>query len=330
MRTDPLSKTFTPAWWLPEGHSQTLWRKFTATQTAQHSRQRIELSDGDYIDLDWALQPDAAISRSNKITVVLHGLCGCSESPYVVSLQNLLSEGGHSSVAMNFRGCSGTVNRLARAYHSGVSSDLDQVFAQLSSRYPNYEFNFVGYSLGANVLLKWLGETGGYEQVANAVAVSTPFQLAQCSQAMLEGSSRIYGRYFFKVLTSEFSKKLDHFKSIGAESEVKTLSALKQMHELETLWDFDDHITAPLHGFSNAQDYYSQCSSAGFIEHINTPTLLIHSSNDPLIPQTAIPQPKDLPATVEMELYAKGGHVGFISGIKNNWLEQRIVERVIR
>ena len=148
---------FIPSWWLPGGHSQTLWRKFSPAEKVVHSRQRIELDDGDYIDLDWTTL-DPQKSKDNSIVFFLHGLCGCSRSSYILAMQSLLNAQGISSVAMNFRGCSGEMNRLARAYHSGVSEDLNEVFSRLAVEYPQHNFVFVGYSLGANVLLKWLGE----------------------------------------------------------------------------------------------------------------------------------------------------------------------------
>jgi predicted alpha/beta-fold hydrolase len=317
---------FRPAWWLPEGHSQTLWRKFTYKNLLSRQRERVELDDGDFIDLDWALQPTPASVKPT--TVILHGLCGSSESPYVVALQALLTAQGLPSVAMNFRGCSGEINRLARAYHSGASSDLHAVFNCLKANYPNSPFCFVGYSLGANVLLKWLGEHQADEQVVAAVAVSPPFRLAACSKAMLTRPGSLYGDYFFKQLTSDLMLKKQHFRRSGADSQRDILDALPSLDSRHSLWDFDDLITAPLHGFANAQDYYDQCSSADYLATNKTRTLIIHSLNDPIIPEAVVPARRALPANIDLELYNKGGHVGFISALKNNWLEQRILSQI--
>lgn len=319
-------ETFKAAWWLPEGHSQTLWRKFTYKQVITRQRQRIELEDGDFIDIDWALKPSA--DDKKPITLILHGLCGCSSSPYVVALQKLLTEQSLASVAMNFRGCSGEINRLARAYHSGASSDLQEVFNCIAAEYPNTPINVVGYSLGANVILKWLGENESVEQVAAAVAVSPPFRLADCSKAMLAGPGSMYGGYFFKQLTLDLEAKKAHFRSSGTDVERALLNSLPDLNSNHSLWDFDDLVTAPLHGFANAQDYYDRCSSAVFLAAIKTPTLIIHSQNDPIIPAAVVPAASSLPSNIQLELYKKGGHVGFISGLTNNWLERRILSQI--
>ena len=338
---------FDPCWWLPSGHSQTLWRKFRSPVSVMQWRQRIELPDGDFIDLDWAKpSKDDAYTDGEKATddapivFILHGLCGCSRSTYVLSLQKVLSEAGIPSVAMNFRGSGGTVNRFARAYHSGVSDDLEVVMQLLAKEYPTRAFSFVGYSLGANVLLKWLGERSSKNKsenasnngdtkstpplnIAKAVAVSTPFTLKLCSQSMLSGFSRVYGRYFLNILTKELRAKKQHFEEVGNSDELDKLDSLGDMSALRTLWDFDNQITAPLHGFDDADDYYEKCSSIHFIPQIKEPTLLVQAANDPIIPLNALPSQKDLPKNVSMELHSNGGHVGFVS--KNpNWLEQRI------
>ena len=317
---------FKAAWWLPEGHSQTLWRKFTFNKSIVRQRERIELSDGDFIDVDWSLKP---IEEERKpITVILHGLCGCSSSPYVVALQELLTANKLPSVAMNFRGCSGEINRLARAYHSGASADLDEVFKWIKAEYPNTPFSFVGYSLGANVLLKWLGEKPTDDQVSAAIAVSPPFRLADCSKAMLAGPGSMYGGYFFKQLSLDLGAKKRHFQLSGAEDQKRILDSLPELHSGHSLWDFDDLVTAPLHGFTSAQDYYDRCSSADYLATNKNRTLIIHSSNDPIIPHTVVPAKNTLPQNIELELYKKGGHVGFISGLANNWLERRIVAQI--
>lgn len=323
---------FRPAWWLPEGHSQTLWRKLTADEAIDHCRERLALKDGDFIDIDWCekhLVQDDSVDRDTPIVVVIHGLCGCSSSPYVVALQNLLARNQIPSLAMNLRGCSGEVNRLARAYHSGVSEDLNEVFTQLSSNFPNRQFMFVGYSLGANVLLKWLGEIERNDQVAKAVAVSTPFQLDECSTAMLSGFSQLYGRYFVRKLTEDFQRKLNEFSIAGIVDQVEKLSSLGPLDSIKSLWEFDDQVTAPLHGFAGADDYYKRSSSAQYLQYIQTDTLLIQSSNDPLIPETAIPTANQLSPVMKLELSSKGGHVGFISGTESNWLEYRIKSHLI-
>lgn len=331
MTSDPLLKTedtmFRPAWWLPNGHSQTLWRKVAGSRPVTHRRQRVELSDGDFIDLDWCDEVDVADSET--IVLVVHGLCGCSESSYVLALQSLLASCEVASVAMNLRGCSGEVNRKARTYHSGVSDDLAEVIAALHAQYENKNLMVVAYSLGANVLLKWLGESGRQSAVERAVAVSTPFTLRLCSQSLLSGFSRLYGRYFTRRLVSDLQKKIAHFERIGDGEQLEQLLALGDSSTINTVWEFDERVTAPLHGFSDAEDYYGQCSSIGFLGAIETPTLLIQSSDDPMIPPAALPKGTQLSPALEYELLGKGGHVGFVNAGRNPWLEHRILRYVL-
>lgn len=325
MTTGTLNKKFTPPWWLPEGHSQTLWRKFSPPETIAQRRQRIELDDRDFIDLDWAEAVNVENSQDKTIVFILHGLCGCSSSSYIVALQTLLNSSGIASVAMNFRGCSGETNRLARAYHSGVSEDVEEVFSKVQAQYPEHNFVFVGYSLGANVLLKWLGEIQSHPRVKKAVAVSTPFSLENCSRAMLKGISQIYGKYFVRHLTNDFNNKQIYFENTENPSQAQRIKNLGEVKNITTIWEFDDKITAPLHGYASAEDYYKKCSSLGFISAIQTETLLIQSLNDPIIPKNSIPSQQMLASNTTLELTHQGGHVGFVCGNSENWLEHRIL-----
>lgn len=326
MTTGAFANQFVPAWWLPDGHSQTVWRKLSPPRTISQRRQRIELKDGDFIDVDWAAATKVENSPDKTIVFILHGLCGCSRSPYVVALQSLLDSNGIASLAMNFRGCSGEINRLARAYHSGVSEDVEEVFSKILEQYPDYNFVFVGYSLGANVLLKWLGEIQAHPRIKKAVAVSTPFSLENCSKAMLRGTSRFYGKYFVRRLLSDFKAKQRHFEDTSNPEQARRIRDLDAGQNISSIWQFDDKITAPLHGYRNAEDYYNKCSSLGFLDAIASDTLLIQSLNDPLIPQNSIPDKQDLASQVKLHLTLKGGHVGFICGNSENWLEQRILK----
>ena len=325
MTTDAITDKFKAAWWLPDGHSQTLWRKFSTTKTVHQRRQRVELDDGDFIDVDWADAVSVNESKEKTIVFILHGLCGCSSSPYILDLQALLNENGIASMAMNFRGCSGEINRLARAYHSGVSEDLEEVFAKILAQYPKHNFVFVGYSLGANVLLKWLGEIKGHPNIKKAIAVSTPFSLRNCSSAMLRGASQLYGKYFVRRLVADFSLKKSHFENISEPTQAEHIGSLGDTRNISSIWEFDDKVTAPLHGYADAEDYYDKCSSLGFLDAIGSDTLLIQSLNDPLIPRSSIPDKSSLAANVRLLLSHKGGHVGFISGSRQNWLEQKIL-----
>lgn len=287
-------------------------------------RQRLELADGDFIDLDWSAASDEFIKTDKPIVLLVHGLCGSSASGYVRSMQLGLTKFGFPSVALNFRGCSGEANRLARAYHSGVSEDLQEVFAQLQAAYPQKEFSLVGYSLGANVTLKWLGELNP-QQVRSAVAVSTPFSLAHCSESMKKGLGKYYGRFFLKRLVAVTEYKKREFRAAGRQDQVQLLESCGDLNRLSSLWDFDDQVTAPLHGFADAEDYYDRCSSNRFLPLIKTPTLLIQSLDDPIIPPGALPLEHTLNNNIHVDISGQGGHVGFISRHDRYWLEHRII-----
>ncbi len=324
------STKFRSPWWLPEGHSQTLWRRFSPQAKAKQRRQRVELEDGDFIDVDWV---DADISLANRgrpIVFLLHGLSGCSRSSYILSLQRLLQIRGFTSVAMNFRGCSGEINRKARAYHSGCTEDIDEVFRALRSEYPEREFAFTGFSLGANVLLKWLAEIGDEPGVMGAVAVSTPFSLTNCSEALNFGGGRLYGEYFRRRLIGDVEQKRRYFRQKarhdGWQQELERLDELGDLKRLRTLWEFDDQVTAPLHGFAGAQDYYERCSSGPRLHAIVKPVRLIQSANDPIIPVNTLPNASALAPQTQMQLTKEGGHVGFTCVGAPLWLEEQVFE----
>ena len=304
---------FRPAWWLPGGHLQSLRRKFGPGKTVQQQGQRLLLNDGDFIDLAWVLPGGREPAPGAAIVLILHGLCGCSESLYVQALQHHLQMRGIASVVMNFRGCSGEPNNKARSYHSGVSADTDQVFQRLRARYPDNPFHCVGYSLGGNVLLKWLAETGGPAGLERAASVSAPFDLAQCSAALGRGFTRFYGNYFLGRLQNDLDRKKRVFQQTGNDAELALLDALGSLQGVRSLWEFDDRVTAPLHGFADAADYYAKCSSLPLLTEISTPTLLIQSADDPLVPAASLPDPARLPAKVRLELTSAGGHVGFFA-----------------
>ena len=318
---------FRAAWWLPGGHLQSLRRKFGPGVTVAQESERLPLEDGDFIDLAW-VRPGGEIAPGDPVVFVLHGLCGCSESLYVQALQHHLLARGIASVAMNFRGCSGEPNDKARSYHSGVSADVDQVFRKLRERLPGNFFHCVGYSLGGNVLLKWLAETGGPAGLDRAVSISVPFDLAQCSAALGRGLTRYYGRYFLGRLQQDLAAKKRRFRETGNEAELGLLEELGPLQGIASLWEFDDRVTAPLHGFADAADYYAKCSSLPLLAEIRTPTLLIQSADDPLVPAASLPDPARLPENVRLELTGAGGHVGFFAA-KGSRLEQAAADFLV-
>jgi predicted alpha/beta-fold hydrolase len=319
-----MNPTFKPAWWLPGPHLQTLWHSLCRRPPQlQRQRERLWLEDGDFLDLDW----HGPHSAEAPLVLVLHGLTGSSNSHYALGLQQALATRGWASVALNWRGCSGEPNLLARGYHSGASDDLAETVRHLRAQRPLTPLYVVGYSLGGNVLLKYLGETGDDSQVQGAVAVSVPFRLDQCADRLGLGFSRVYQAHFMKQMVAYVKTKQRLFSHQGMADRLSTLDRLGALDGMRTFWDFDDRITAPLHGFSDAQDYYTHSSSRYFLGRIATPTLIIQAADDPFVFRHSLPEPAELSPHIEFELHTHGGHVGFIDGSLRTpgyYLERRI------
>lgn len=299
-------RPFRPARWLPGPHAQTLGGKLMRShEPPPRERLRLEMPDGDFVDVD--LSPDPAPDA--PLVLVLHGLEGSARRGYVVSLCHALLRADLRPAALNFRGCSGEANRRARSYHSGETGDLALVVEELRERHPDRPLGLVGFSLGGNVLLKYLGERGdGLDPaVKGAVAISVPFDLAAGSRIIEEGLwGRLYTHYFLRML-----KERVRARRRVLEKHVDVRAAL----EAPTLWAFDDAVTAPLHGFRDARDYYRKSSSLGFLERIRVPTLLLQARDDPFQPAERLPEGevRENPSLVAA-FPERGGHVGFVSG----------------
>ncbi|MBH3343636.1 hydrolase [Pseudomonas parafulva] len=318
------SALFHPAKGLFNPHLQTLWgplwRKIPALQ---RDRERIWLADGDFIDLDWhgPHQPHA------PLVLVLHGLTGSSSSPYVKGLQQALHALGWASVAANWRGCSGEPNLLPRSYHSGASEDLAEIISHLRAKRPLAPLYAVGYSLGGNVLLKYLGEQGDDSQLQAAVAVSVPFRLDQCADRIGLGFSKVYQAHFMREMLAYVQIKQRLFKDQGHPERLAKLEQLGPLRGLRTFWDFDAKVTAPLNGFQDVHDYYRRASSGFYLGQNRTRTLIIQASDDPFVSPLSLPTANELAPGTELELHAHGGHVGFVDGSLRKpgyYLERRI------
>ena len=311
---------FRPAWWLPGPHLQTLFPSlFRPRRPPPLTRERLELPDGDFIDLEWT------VSTPGSTVLVLHGLEGSLESHYTGGLLAALSQQGYNACLMYLRGCSGEPNRLPHSYHSGKTGDLEFVVRTIQQRQPHTPLSIVGFSLGGNILLKWLGEQGEAACVHTAVSISVPFDLNQAALRLERGLSRIYQHYLVKKLHAAVRRKAP-FHAMPWPAE--------RIHELRTFRSFDNEITAPLNGFHDVDDYYSRASSKQYLKSIRVPTLLIQARDDPFLPAAALPRDDDLSAAVTLELSRRGGHVGFVSG--NNplhpqyWLEERIIRHLLQ
>ncbi len=315
---------FKPAWWLPGAHLQTLWNPMCRKPPVlQRQRERVWLEDGDFLDLDWHGPHEATA----PLVLVLHGLTGSSNSLYALGLQQALAAQGWASAALNWRGCSGEPNLLPRGYHSGASEDLAETVRHLRAQRPMAPLYAVGYSLGGNVLLKYLGESGADSQLQGAVAVSVPFRLDQCADRIGLGFSRIYQAHFMREMIAYVKDKQRLFSHQGQADRLSILEKLGPLDGMRTFWEFDGRITAPLHGYADAQDYYKRASSRYFLGRIETPTLIIQAADDPFVFSHSVPDASELSTSTELELHAHGGHVGFVAGSPRRpiyYLERRI------
>lgn len=316
--------SFRPACWLNNQHLQTLYPALCRNPPLLvRTRETLDTPDHDFLDLDHFDH-----DPNRPLAILLHGLSGSSNSGYILGLQQSLSQQGIASVVMNFRGCSGRPNRLARSYHSGETEDIDFVYRTLRKRFPQRRFCAVGFSLGGNVLLKWLGEQGGNISLAAAATVCVPLVLSECASRMDQGFSKIYRDRLLKELKEYIHNKRRHLESIGALKEAKKLHQLGDLALLNSFWQYDEHVIASLHGFTDAYDYYQRSSARQFLIHIRIPTLLIQAADDPFMTPAVLPEAKELAACVTLEVHDSGGHVGFVAakhGLQPDyWLERRI------
>ena len=275
-------------------------------------RERVELPDGDFIDMEWTS------GSGGPIVIVLHGLEGSIRSRYACNIMQKIHSLGMRGVMPYFRGCTGEPNRLPISYHSGFTQDLDYLSGLLKKREPKTPLAAVGYSLGGNVLLKWLGESPNASRLTTGVAVSVPFDLSICSDAVEKGLSQVYMWELMGRMRRSVKRKFNRIPSP---------IPLPDIDSLRTFREYDDALTAPLHGFKDANDYYARCSSRQFLKDIRVPTLVVHSADDPFMTPAAVPTDAELSDAVRFELSQRGGHVGFVEGSPfkpRRWLDERI------
>lgn len=310
------SPRFVPAWWCRNPHLQTLWPVFFRQRPRPPlRRERLELPDGDFVDLDWT------VNTTGPLVAIFHGLEGSRESHYARAILDLLPRHGFRAVLMHFRGCSGEPNRLARAYHSGDTGDIDFLFRELARRFQDTPLTAIGYSLGGNALLKWLGEQGSRAPLKAAAAVSVPLELKKSALHLDRGFARIYQYKLLKSLKHNVRLKARHFPPVVP---------LRDLGQMKSFYAFDNAVTGPLHGFRDADHYYQSSSSRQYLKSIAIPTLVIHSSDDPFMPADVAPTPEEVSSAVTFELHDHGGHVGFVSGLlpwkPRYWLDERLPE----
>lgn len=310
----------TPAWWLPGPHLQTLWGKFCRRAPVQATTvERLDTADGDFVELHHLDGPPRS-----PLLVLLHGLEGSIRSHYIQGLLGQASARGWRAAVLVFRSCGSEMNRARRFYHSGETADLAFALDHLSSRFAGAPIVLAGASLGGNVLLKFLGEQGPAvsARIRGAVAVSVPFDLSRSSRHIDQGFSKVYQRHFLRSLKRKAETKLERYPDLFSRDRLK---------QARTMFDFDDCFTAPVHGFADAEDYYTRSSSISWLHRIRVKTLLLSAVDDPFLPRQVLDEVRDIarrnPALVP-ELARGGGHVGFVSG-RNPfrpvyYLEQRV------
>lgn len=312
-----LNSTYNPKFPFTNTHFNTLFRTFFTHQKVNYQRERLELNDGDFMDLDFSKV------GSSALTIAIHGLEGSSKSKYIIAATKELNKQNIDVVAVNLRGCSGEMNRVFSSYHSGKTEDLDAVIQYIKSNYSYESIILLGYSLGGNMTLKYLGEQSSNisKNIRCAISISPPCDLASSSEVLSKANNYIYMQRFLRTLKSKTLLKLEKYPDSFLTKDT--------IRKAQNFYDYDTLYTAPANGFSSAEDYWSKSSSKSFLDKIKLPTLLISSYDDTFLSDACIPLEiaKKQPYLF-LEATKKGGHVGYNSKIigKNGaWLEKRIV-----
>jgi predicted alpha/beta-fold hydrolase len=296
-----ISSSYRPPILFSNPHVQTIFPSvFRRVRGVDYERVRIDTSDGDFLDLDFAR------TGSDRVAVLLHGLEGNASRAYVLGMVRALNRNGWDALAMNFRGCSGECNRKLRFYHSGDTQELRTVLSHVAEKEHYSEFALIGFSIGGNVVLKYLGECGNNvpSLVRKAVTFSVPCDLTSSSYKLAELANRIYLKRFLRLLHQKIQMKMEIMPEIIDDTGFR---------RIKNFQDFDDRYTAPIHGFKDALDYWEKASCKPFLPHIAIPTLLVNSADDPFLPEPCYPvsEARANPSLF-LEIPSSGGHVGFV------------------
>ena len=312
-----LESDFSPSLPFKNGHFNTIYRPLFMKESHNYERKRVETWDNDFIDLDFSFV------GSNKLVILIHGLEGSSESKYMVAAANEMNGEGFDTVSFNLRGCSGEDNRLLQTYHSGKTEDLDYVISYLIENYSYDQIMIVGYSLGGNLTLKYLGEyiNSISSKITCGVAVSVPIDLASSGKEMSSLKNKIYMEEFLKTLRLKVLEKAHKFPEYDLDKE--------KLSKAKVFKDFDALYTAPVFGFNSPEDYWEKASSKPYLSKIQIPSLLITSLDDPFLSKECYPYEEATKSKYFHLLATKyGGHVGYVSSFRhqdNRWLERRII-----
>lgn len=320
----PKALRFSPTKALANPHIQTILGAYHPVRTLDRDRQRLELPDGDFVDVDWYERPSA------HGVIIFHGLGGSSHSGYVRALQHQLYLKGWGSVAVNARGASGVPNRLAKAYHAGAGEDVGlsvaAVLAAARARgITKGLWHLVGFSLGGSMLVNWWSEQKhhGALPVGLCVAASIPYDLTQSANALNTGFGKIYQRHLLGSVKQYFKRKVAYLSQSGYGAASQELNQYRACLSARSFWQFDDAYIAPLHGYRNVQDYYDKASPVSHLRQGQWPLLLMQAEDDPMAPWQGLPHQTDLPENVQLWRYKNGGHVGFLG-----WHNGRLVSHL--
>ena len=311
-----LESPYSPPLLFRNGHIATIYAGlFRRVHGVEQQRERISLPDGDFIDLDWSYSKEP----SQKVVVLLHGLEGHGQRPYITGSAKIFNQHGYDACAVNFRGCSGETNKLFRSYHSGATEDLDAILNHVIALDKYSQIIIKGFSLGGNLTLKYLGEGRKiHKQVKAAVAVSVPCDLHDSLLQLLKPKNILYAKRFRNHLVAKLWAKNEKFPDLISKEEIRAIKTLK---------DFDDIYTSKAHGFEDAIDYYTQCSSKQFLAAINTPTLIINAKDDSFLGQACYPvEEVNANDQISMKMPAYGGHVGFYEADNISYTEKLAVK----
>jgi predicted alpha/beta-fold hydrolase len=311
-------------WWLGRGgfgaHWQTVYPFiFDRPAKPRYTRERWEttphgIPDGDFIDVDRIAGP-----RDQPMVVLFHGLEGSSQSIYARNLMNEVVRRGWRGLVPHFRGCGGEMNRLPRAYHSGDATEIDWILRRAKAEAPDQSLFVAAISLGGNATLKWLGEQGSQATriAAAAAGISAPLDLMASGAALEQGFCKLYTRRFLATMKASSLAKLKHHPGIFNEG---------VMQRARTLREFDNEVTAPLHGYRDTDDYWTRASSKPGLIDVKVPTLVLNACNDPFLPASALPTANQVSPQVTLDFPAHGGHVGFLSGPfpGRSWMTRRV------
>jgi predicted alpha/beta-fold hydrolase len=314
--------------WLAGGHAQTIYPYVLARPPVRYRRERTEAPDSDFWDVDWldTSGPTVNAGYSPPLVVLFHGLEGGSSSHYARALMSHLAAIGWQGVVPHFRGCGGELNRHPRAYHSGDHEDVGGMLAAIRARMdrvaPGTTMYAVGVSLGGSALLNWIGRAGNDARatIAAAAAVSAPIDLSAAGVAIGRGLNRVYSYHFLSTLRP---------KSLAMAKRFPGLLDPVRLRRVRSMYDFDDAVTAPLHGFAGADDYWRRASSRPWLSKIQIPTLVLNARNDPFIPAASLPRRGDVSSMVVLEQPKHGGHAGFLSPPfpgHLDWLPRRLIQ----